>query len=214
MPFPFFDLLLDLQHCILERCDPVSQYMFFCCSKAAGSLWCPRYYPRRRCTLLKKSCKQDSFKLVRQLLPDNHWITNICAKNNSCSFLWFLVRMGKSAFMKTRILLHLLGSARFRTPVLCLIIRYGSQPYSHQATVHLNLVIDELCFCKNNKPSNTNTLMLINSLVRNARSSSLERLLRNYNELPRSMVDSAMRQAASVSMVPEFSRILLPFYTY
>jgi hypothetical protein len=75
-------------------------------------------------------------------------------------------------------------------------------------------VIDELCFCKNNKPSNANTLMLINSLVRNARSSSLERLLSNYNELPRSMVDSAMRQAASVSMVPEFSRILLPFYTY
>jgi hypothetical protein len=214
MSFPFFDLLLDLQHCILEMCDPVSQYMFFCCSKASGSLWCPRYRTRRRCALLKKSCKQDSFKLVRQLLPDNHWITNICSKNTSCSFLWFLVKMGQSAFMKTRILLHLLGSAHFRTPVLCLIIRYGSQPYSHQAAVHLNLVIDELCFCKNNKPSNTNTLMLINSLVRNARSSSLERLLRNYNELPRSMVDSAMRQAASVSMVPEFSRILLPFYTY
>jgi len=36
MSFPFFDLLLDLQHCILEMCDPVSQYMFFCCSKASG----------------------------------------------------------------------------------------------------------------------------------------------------------------------------------
>lgn len=208
----------DVRDYIISKMTVLDRYFFNISSKNFCQLVSEdEKIPRTE--LLKLAVAECSLARIFHLLPSSpHWITKKCLTDPT--HFWALLGYSNAndpyteSFYKIRTLYHILTSIKWNTAGLAIMVKAGVK--RHYASCYLlQIIMDHLSrFPVRRRISNLNLSMLMNALVRSGRSRCLSYLLQQYHAIPSEILNSAMRQACSINMVPEFAEILLPFYDF
>jgi hypothetical protein len=217
--FSVFPLLpSDIRDYIIFKMTVLDRYFFNISSKFFCQL-IPQHEKVPRTTLLKLAITECSLTRIIHLLPNGpHWIVKRCLKDPT--HFWALLGYSNDndpyteSFYKIRTLYHILTSVKWNTAGLALMVRVGVK--RHYVSCYLTqIIMDHLSrFPVRRRISNLNLSMLMNSLVRSGCANCLAYLLQQYHTIPAEILNSCMRLACTINMVPEFAKILLPFYEF
>lgn len=217
--FGVFPLLpSDIRDYIISKMTVLDRYFFNISSKNFCQL-VSEDDKIPRTTLLRLAVAECSLARIFHLLPNGpHWIVKRCVTDPT--HFWALLGYSNAndpyteSFYKIRTLYHILTSVKWNTAGLALMVRAGVKRH-YVSCYLLQIIMDHLSrFPVRRRITNLNLSMLMNALVRAGRSNCLTYLLQQYHTIPAEILNSCMRQACAVNMVPEFAEILLPFYEF
>lgn len=219
--FEFRALPLDMQRKVVAAMPATDRFFFFCCSRLAGTLADPGMAVARS-VLLALCVSEDSLDRIIYLLPESsrrqrHWITDF-----SPAFpgnFWTLLGLGQSTALayqsgatRDAVLQYLLEAAVYSLATYSSTIRDGIRQFV--AERYLMAVIDAMFRAIEPRQALTERFVqrLLNSIVRGGRVCLMAQFLTRFSKIGRDALNSALRIACEVNLVPEFSELLLRFY--
>lgn len=213
MTFEFTKLPLDLQRFIVQKMPAIDRYFLMICAKSLAQL-CPGRAGETRLNLIQQAVAEDVLPRIYYLLPGSHWVTYMAAKMPShfWKILGYGVGVGDyywSADTKIRVMRHLIESVTFTAREIIELIRIGVSVLFVE-DFYLVPLLETMIVLLGDRTPNIKRLLL--SLVRAGRVELTARLLSHFSRISAVILNSAMRMACVVNMVPDFSAILLPYY--
>jgi hypothetical protein len=215
MTFAFTQLPIDLQRYIVMKMPAIDRYFLMVCSKSLRLFTeAPGIHSETRLTLIQQAVAEDRVQRICYLLPDNHWITHGAAKipGHFWKILGYGVGVGdyyRSADTKMKVMRHLMESASFTVRDIIEVIRIGVSVLFIE-DFYLVPLLETLIVLLGNRTINIKRLLL--SLIRAGRVELTAKLLGYFSRVSPVVLNSAMRMACVVNMVPDFSAVLLSYY--
>lgn len=219
MTFAFTQLPIDLQQLIVQKMPAIDRYFLMVCSKK----WSLRlqHAPDSvgiRMNLVQQAVAEGVMQRICYLLPPTswkygyHWVTHGAAKMPA--HFWKILGYGvgvgdyyRSAETKIGVMRHLMMSVSYTAREIIELIRIGVSVLFIE-DFYLVPLLETLV--RYERIADTKRLLL--ALVRAGRVELTVRFLRFFSKISPIILNSAMRMACVVNMVPDFSAILLPYY--
>jgi len=217
MTFAFTQLPIDLQQFIVQKMPAIDRYFMMVCSKSLAQRL-GKEALETRLNLVQQAVAEGVMQRICYLLPPTswkygyHWVTHGAAKlpAHFWKILGYGVSVGdyyRSAETKIGVMRHLMMSVSFTTREIVELIRIGVSVLFIE-DFYLVPLLETLV--RHERIADTKRLLL--SLVRAGRVDLTARFLGFFSRISPIILNSAMRMACVVNMVPDFSAILLPFY--